>query len=62
MRRGTGAQCDEFGAPGARIEPTEMTAALRGEPDTAIEGRRHIVDAGALWCVEWPGLQRCGRR
>ena len=46
--------------PRLRVEPAEMAAALRGEPDAAVGRRRDVVDAGAARRAERPGLHRCG--
>ena len=48
VRRRAGAERDELDAAARRIEPAEVAAALRREPDAAIGRGRDVVDAGAL--------------
>ncbi len=49
-------------AAAGRVEPAEVAAALRGEPDAAVGRRRDVVDAGRLRRGERPRLHARGRR
>src|SRR6185369_877 len=58
VRRRVAAERDELRVTGLRIEPAEMAAALRAEPDAAVGRRRDVVDAGALARRERPAAHR----
>jgi hypothetical protein len=58
VRRRVAAERDQLGVARLRIEPAEMAAALRAEPDATIGRRRDVVDAGALARRERPAAHR----
>ena len=63
VRRRAAAERDELDVAARRVEPAEMAAALRREPDAAVGRGRDVVDAGALARRQRPAAHapRCRR-
>ena len=61
VRRGAAAERHQLDARALRVEPAEVAAALRREPDAAVGRRRDVVDAGRLARPERPAAHRSRR-